>query len=398
MYTWLHRRYILSLSSGPPLRPELPNARLPLLRNITHSGAAPQSRSIARTGFQSSTLRTTSSLASNSAAVVVGICATLAFGFALSVQQLDGGKVGRHGGFETKKTVPVVPQLKSNRSLAADIAPDMSSTPQPERPGSLTPEQESRLREFWQATLQIFGTWEPPLDTTNGTSPMQPDQGPTHVPSEGAVGGAGKKRKSRLSLFGRRHRESGKEADSELETTSFPDEDDKHGLNKVFREALAQNSPEDLRKAFWNMVKHDNPDDLLLRFLRARKWNVQQALVMLVSTMHWRSEEMHVDDDVVRWGEGGAAQASKSADPRTRKDGEDFMTQFRMGKSFLHGVDKEGRPMCLVRVRLHKQGEQSESSLERFTVYTIETARLMLRPPVDTAVGSGMDHHINSKH
>jgi hypothetical protein len=62
------------------------------------------------------------------------------------------------------------------------------------------------------------------------------------------------------------------------------------------------------------------------------------------------------------------------------------MAQLRMGKSFLHGTDKDGRPCCYVRVKLHKQGEQSEKSLERFTVYTIETTRMMLKPPVDTAV------------
>ena len=57
-----------------------------------------------------------------------------------------------------------------------------------------------------------------------------------------------------------------------------------------------------------------------------------------------------------------------------------------MGKSYLHGLDNAGRPMCIVRARLHKAGEQTEESLERFTVYTIETARLFLRPPIDTAV------------
>ena len=36
--------------------------------------------------------------------------------------------------------------------------------------------------------------------------------------------------------------------------------------------------------------------------------------------------------------------------------------------------------------RLHKAGEQTDESLERFTVYTIETARMLLRPPIDTAV------------
>jgi hypothetical protein len=62
-----------------------------------------------------------------------------------------------------------------------------------------------------------------------------------------------------------------------------------------------------------------------------------------------------------------------------------------MGKSYLHGTDKDGRPCCYVRVKLHKQGEQSEKSLERFTVYTIETTRMMLKPPVDTAVSILLD-------
>lgn len=88
---------------------------------------------------------------------------------------------------------------------------------------------------------------------------------------------------------------------------------------------------------------------------------------------------------VVGKGEGGAA---------AEKDN-DFMMQLRMGKSYLHGLDKEGRPICFVRVRLHKQGEQSEESLERYTVYIMETARLMLQPPVDTAVSNVLMGYTN---
>jgi len=118
---------------------------------------------------------------------------------------------------------------------------------------------------------------------------------------------------------------------------------------------------------------------------------VEKALVMLISTMHWRSQEMHVDDDVIKRGEGGAAEDAKSSDHGVKKEGEDFLAQVRLGKSYLHGIDKEGRPMCFVRVRLHKAGEQSEASLERYTVYVIETARLVLSPPVDTAVRSTLE-------
>ncbi len=95
-------------------------------------------------------------------------------------------------------------------------------------------------------------------------------------------------------------------------------------------------------------VKHDHPDALVLRFLRARKWDVDKALVMLISTMHWRAKEMHVDDDIMVKGEAAAAEAESGSDPRPSGLGHDFLAQIRMGKSFLHGVDRDGRPICLV--------------------------------------------------
>jgi hypothetical protein len=111
--------------------------------------------------------------------------------------------------------------------------------------------------------------------------------------------------------------------------------------------------------------------------------------------MHWRLDEMHVEDDIVKHGELGAAgDAANHADAKAKKNAEDFLVQLRMGKSYLHGLDKEGRPMCIVRARLHKAGEQTEESLERFTVFTIETARLLLRSPIDTAVSSSLGSSI----
>lgn len=75
---------------------------------------------------------------------------------------------------------------------------------------------------------------------------------------------------------------------------TLDDSDDKYGHNKDFKVALASQTPAELREAFWGMVKCDNPDGLLLRFLRARKWDVDKALVMMVATMGWRSKEMDV--------------------------------------------------------------------------------------------------------
>ncbi|EWC48240.1 hypothetical protein DRE_02344 [Drechslerella stenobrocha 248] len=148
------------------------------------------------------------------------------------------------------------------------------------------------------------------------------------------------------------------------------DPEDKYNQGKVFKDALASQTPEQLRTTFWGFVKYDNPDALLLRFLRARKWDVEKALVMMVSTMHWRGQEVHVED-LVREGE---LHGITSGD-----DG--FMHQLRVGKSYIHGVDNEQRPICVVAVRLHRASEQSQQSLERYTVYLIETTRLLLKSP-----------------
>lgn len=114
--------------------------------------------------------------------------------------------------------------------------------------------------------------------------------------------------------------------------------------------------------------------------------DVKNALVMFISTIRWRLMDVKVDDDIMKNGEQQALRQSQSSDPIEKKAGEEFLTQMRRGKSFLHGVDKSGRPICVVRVRLHKAGDQSQEVLDRFTVYTIESARMMLAPPVETAV------------
>ena len=245
--------------------------------------------------------------------------------------------------------------------------------------------------------MKVFGVYEAPSAEVNGSETLASvGTGETTEKS-----GKKEKKKSRLHVFKRNKGEKGDKASdsaseppsgtatpADLSTLSIADDDDKHGQGKEFKAAIANTAPEDLRQAFWSMVKHDHPDGLLLRFLRARKWDVGKALVMMISTMHWRLEEMHVDDDIILHGELAAFNDSKSDDAKTKKDGEDFLAQMRLGKSFVHGLDKDGRPMCIVRARLHKQGEQGEEVLERFTVYTIETARMLLRPPVDTAVST----------
>ncbi|RKF55823.1 CRAL-TRIO domain-containing protein C3H8.02 [Erysiphe neolycopersici] len=239
------------------------------------------------------------------------------------------------------------------------------------RPGSLTSEQEEKLKDLWALTLQVAGI----LD--NGSTPVELGDKKPRIDSTNSK----KPKKKRTSLF-RRNKDDEEDNDS---TNGTNEVDDKFGQTKLFNEAMANMTPESLRKSFWSMVKHDNPDALLLRFMRARRWDIEKALVMMISTMRWRLTEVHVDDDVIKNGELKALLQSTGSDTAEQKFGNDFLDQMRLGKSFLHGVDKKDRPLCLVRVRQHRIGEQSEESLERYTVYLIETARMVLSSTVDTA-------------
>ncbi|KAL9092369.1 MAG: hypothetical protein Q9159_000877 [Coniocarpon cinnabarinum] len=247
-------------------------------------------------------------------------------------------------------------------------------------PGNLTPEQEAKLKEFWLALGQVTGivkdarTSSPPRDAAPATA--EADTTP-------------KKSGKRFGLFGsrREHHDEhgaagGKDSAGAGETGSG---EDKYGQTKQFKQALQDLTPEELHRTIWSFTKGDNPDALLLRFLRARKWNVQNALVMLVSTVHWRVKDVKMDTELIPRGEAWFADKEKNGTGHEKQLGKDFMAQIRMGKSFIHGTDKEGRPMCFVRVRLHKSGDQSEEALEKFTIYTIETTRMMLSEQVDTA-------------
>ncbi|OQO01727.1 hypothetical protein B0A48_12764 [Cryoendolithus antarcticus] len=252
----------------------------------------------------------------------------------------------------------------------------MAAQTLPGRPGNLTPDQEVKLKEMWSQLLDIYGVTS---SNTNGGSSRPSLDTPTTGTSTPTT-----KPKKRLGLFGSKKDKS--DPSTANGSASEGADNDKHGQNREFAAAIASTSPEELHQAFWEFVKMDNPDALLLRFLRARKWDVHAAIVMMVSTGQWRTKEMHVDDDIMLRGEAWAVrEAAQGKTAQEKKEGEDFLAQLRMGKSFLHGIDKEGRPCCYVRCRLHRGGEQTEKSLERFTVYTIETARLLLRPPVDTA-------------
>ncbi|KAF3008392.1 hypothetical protein E8E13_000469 [Curvularia kusanoi] len=137
-------------------------------------------------------------------------------------------------------------------------------------------------------------------------------------------------------------------------------------------------SPDGFKDALWNYMFSDNPDGLVLRFLRARKWDVTKAIEMLVSAIDWR-EERKINTNIIRGGESVGLKAEKTPDE------EAFMMQYRSGKSYVRGNDKCGHPVYVIRVKLHDPNKQPAHVMESFALHNIEMLRIMAKSRQDKA-------------
>lgn len=248
--------------------------------------------------------------------------------------------------------------------------------------GNLNPDQEAKLRQLWKTIFRLYDMYEsndPELQAAIKNSAKEAETAS----------------KSRFGFFrgeSNQHKASSNVIEHYL-SLGAADANDKFALRKQFMDMLASHTPESIRGMVIEAVKHDHPDALALRFLRARKWEVDKALVMMFTAMNWRYNESKVDSDIMKNGDGQAALDENGQDAKTKAIAHDFLRQLRMGKGYLHGVDRENRPISCVRVRLHKPFDQKVEALERFIVYLIETGRFALTPPVETAVSKQAPFH-----
>ncbi|KAI8139457.1 CRAL-TRIO domain-containing protein [Fennellomyces sp. T-0311] len=135
-----------------------------------------------------------------------------------------------------------------------------------------------------------------------------------------------------------------------------------------------------LQGTFWNMVQTDNPDAVVLRFLRARKWDFDAAYNMLINTLRWRLV-MRIDE-VVALGETGIHDELEKLKPGM---GESFIWNLKSGKAYLGGPDKEGRGICFINVRFHHKEDQVPEVIKLLTMYVMENSRLVVGQPMETA-------------
>ncbi|KAF9565481.1 hypothetical protein EC968_004067 [Mortierella alpina] len=225
---------------------------------------------------------------------------------------------------------------------------DIATPPGTGLVGKLTPDQKELLKQMWAEIFQIADSGV--LDVPNDLLPANAET--ASIKSKTST--------AKKSWFGStKSAPAAAAAAAEVPTTRVNLAD--IGL-----------SVEQLRPALWNNILGDHPDSLLLRFLRARKWNVTNGMNMILKAFKWRLED---DIEEVK---------SKSEDELDAKY-KGFRLQMEMGKSFVHGTDKMGRPVVYINVRMHKPADQDPKALEKFTIYVMETGRLMIQPPVETA-------------
>ncbi len=147
-------------------------------------------------------------------------------------------------------------------------------------------------------------------------------------------------------------------------------------LTRELQRQMSDKSPETFRKGLWGFILSDHPDALVLRFLRARKWDVEKAMAMLVSAVNWRIER-NIAETIIRAGESVGLKKDPSADDQG------FISQYRSGKSYVRSKDKENRLVYVIRVRLHDPGMQSGEAMETYILHNIESLKIMTKPPDD---------------
>lgn len=212
----------------------------------------------------------------------------------------------------------------------------------------MTSEQEEKLQELW---LKFFEVCENASDND--------DSGEQAKGKGGDLGGWDEKK-------------SGPEGAGIPKDDKAKDELKAREEQAALDELLNTYGASALRNTFWKFVKMDNPDTDVLRFLRARKWDVSRAFAMMAGCMKWR-----LDNNVEELAENGDLGNAKI---------EKFLDQQRSGKTYAMGTTDNEQPICYIHVKKHQTWGQPGASMSKYVIYAMESFRLLMQPPNDKVV------------
>ena len=111
-------------------------------------------------------------------------------------------------------------------------------------------------------------------------------------------------------------------------------------------------------------IGYDNPDVLVLRWLRARKWDVNAAVRQLIDTLEWRR----------KWGVDALI---------AKGENELLPEEITTGKTYFMGRDRAGRPINYVHIKDHVKNQFPTEATEKLGVLSVETGRKLLENSVE---------------
>ncbi|KAJ2817860.1 phosphatidylinositol transfer protein csr1 [Coemansia erecta] len=220
--------------------------------------------------------------------------------------------------------------------------------------GNLSPLEENLLADLWERLLSDF---DKPLSSLTSDAISRP------VDYDDANDRKRAKETQESSPFevygGCMFNETVLERCKVLGITS---EHNEGALVPPFESQLTGDTP--LGTALWAVVREDHPDVLLLRFMRARKWDLDRAYKMAIAGIKWRVEERV--DEIIWYG-----------------DLHNDASMMWKGVSYAHGKDRLGQPVVWSSSVLHHQKDQSYPQLKRYLIWMMETLRQLLYSPIE---------------
>ncbi|EGW30555.1 uncharacterized protein SPAPADRAFT_157743 [Spathaspora passalidarum NRRL Y-27907] len=138
---------------------------------------------------------------------------------------------------------------------------------------------------------------------------------------------------------------------------------------KTLHSCFPHYDPKVIHRALNKGTRNDLCDNQVLRFVRARKWDVDKAITMFFKSLDWRVNISKAD------------RLLQEGDVPSYFNGKDklFVKGMQRCKAWIKGTDRNNNPLFIIEVRKQLISESESEQNQKFFVTFIEWARLFVR-------------------
>lgn len=164
------------------------------------------------------------------------------------------------------------------------------------------------------------------------------------------------------SIYPAYHHQIDRSLDPNLERPDLKPQE-REEIKRLLYERDPIHSQDDYSNELWRWFMMDDPDKMLLKFIRARKFaSIFESLKMLINSLKFRIER-NLD--------------------RIYLENPSILNQLAIAKAFIYGFDRSGSPIFRIKAARHKASDQTPKELEEFILYSMELTRLFVVPPAE---------------